>query len=357
MRTEDFDYSLPQELIAQKPGDNREDSRLLVFERPSTLTHKLFPALIHSLGPNDVLVLNDTRVIPARARGVKVNGGGLVEILLVEEIAPNDWWVMLRPGKRVRPGTTVRFWNRSKQPSEIEGVVLAKNEEGLCRISFRGNPDVTCALDQIGEIPLPPYIHRNTAEHDTMDNLRYQTVFANKPGSVAAPTAGLHFTKLLLDQIKAMGVTICTVTLHIGLGTFAPVKADEIANHVMHEERFELSLESASAINSAKQRGGRVFAVGTTTLRVLESVAAEQNGQITATKGRTKIFIHPPFQFRVVDALVTNLHLPCSTLLMLVSAFVSPGQSSGRAAILRAYEAAIAEKYRFFSYGDAMLIV
>ncbi|MSU61174.1 MAG: tRNA preQ1(34) S-adenosylmethionine ribosyltransferase-isomerase QueA [Pedosphaera sp.] len=357
MRTEDFDYSLPQELIAQKPRENREDSRLLVYERPSTLTHKLFPALIHSLTPKDVLVLNDTRVIAARARGVKLNGGGLVEILLVEEIARNDWWVMLRPGKRVRPGTIIRFWNRSGQPSEIEGVVEAKNDEGLCRISFCGTPDVTSDLDQIGEIPLPPYIHRNTAEHDTMDNLRYQTVFANKPGSVAAPTAGLHFTKSLLDQIEAMGVTICTVTLHIGLGTFAPVKADDIANHVMHEERFELSSQTASAINSTQQRGGRVFAVGTTTLRVLESVAAEQNGQIAAARGRTKIFIHPPFQFRVVDALVTNFHLPCSTLLMLVSAFASPGQTSGRAAVLSAYKAAITEKYRFFSYGDAMLIL
>jgi S-adenosylmethionine:tRNA ribosyltransferase-isomerase len=367
MRTSDFDYPLPPELIAQEPEERRDQSRLLVLDRASgALAHRHFADLLDYLRPGDVLVLNDSRVIPARLRGTNELSGGQFEILLVEEAALNDWWVMLRPGKRARIGTRIRLHDLKGQPTAILATVTEVNAEGHRRLHFEGAPNVLEALDALGEVPLPPYIARHGTEHMNEDRQRYQTVYARPPGSVAAPTAGLHFTEPLLQAIRAKGVKVCFLTLHVGLGTFAPVKADELSAHIMHEERYELSAETAAAINAAKQAGGRVIAVGTTSVRVLESVAAHQpttaapNSQrtwVAAEKGRTRIFIYPPYQFRVVDALVTNFHLPCSTLLMLISAFIAPDETRGRETALAAYAEAVRLRYRFFSYGDAMLLL
>jgi len=255
----------------------------------------------------------------------------------------------MKPGKRAPVGTQINLTEK------ISASVLDTNTEGHRRLQFTGCDDIRAELDALGEIPLPPYIVRKTQV--LADRERYQTVFAQPPGSVAAPTAGLHFTPALLDEIRARGVDVRFVTLHVGLGTFAPVKADTLAAHVMHEERFELSAETAHAINDAKKSRRRVIAVGTTCVRVLESVAAKNSGRLVATNDRTKIFIYPPYQFKIVDALLTNFHLPCSTLLMLVSAFAAPGEPHGREAILAAYAEAVRERYLFFSYGDAMLIL
>ena len=279
-----------------------------------------------------------------------------MELLLVEESAPNEWWTLLRPGKRVRPGTEIHLTWNSGQASDVRAVVQEKNAEGHCLVRFTGTANILGELDALGEIPLPPYIERAVGAED---DARYQTVFAQPVGSVAAPTAGLHFTPQLLDELRTRGVQIHFVTLHVGLGTFAPVKAEKLADHVMHEERFELPATTAAAINAAKREGRRVIAVGTTTVRVLESAAqlSAFNFQLSASQGRTRIFIHPPYQFRIVDALLTNFHLPQSTLLMLVSAFAAPGELRGRELILSAYAEAVRERYRFFSYGDAMLIL
>ena len=357
----DFDFHLPPELIAQAPAARRDESRLLVLERSSgNVSHRRFLDLPGFLRRGDVLVLNDSRVIPARLRGVNARSGGRFEILLLEENAPNDWWVMLRPGKRARPGTRILFHDLKGQPTAVEAVVTETNEEGHRRLRFEGVPQILDSLDALGEVPLPPYISRPDLSRLDQDRQRYQTVFARPPGSVAAPTAGLHFTEALLDQIRALGVQTCFVTLHVGLGTFAPVKAENIAEHTMHEERYVLSPEAARLINDAKQTGRRVIAVGTTTMRVLESVAAQRPesapGPILPGAGKTRIFIYPPYRFRVADALITNFHLPRSTLLMLVSAFAAPGRDGGREVVLSAYAEAIREHYRFFSYGDAMLI-
>jgi S-adenosylmethionine:tRNA ribosyltransferase-isomerase len=302
-------------------------------------------------------VLNDSKVIPARIFGAKKASGGQIEILLLSENQTNDWWVMLRPAKRARPGTELEVHNGRNLPSGIKAIVCEKNSEGHCRLRFTGIPDITTALDELGEVPLPPYIHRTEADHLEDDRARYQTVYAVKPGSVAAPTAGLHFTERLLDEIRTRGVATAFVTLHVGLGTFAPVKQESLDQHVMHSERFRISAESMESIASAKSRGGRVVAVGTTALRALESVAAANQGLLVATEGQTSIFIHPPYRFQVVDALITNFHLPRSTLLMLVSAFASPGETRGREEMLRVYSEAIREGYRFYSYGDAMMIL
>ncbi|MBI3877420.1 MAG: tRNA preQ1(34) S-adenosylmethionine ribosyltransferase-isomerase QueA, partial [Verrucomicrobia bacterium] len=320
------------------------------------ITHRQFRDLLDFFYEGDVLVLNDSRVIPARLRGVKPVSGGQIEILLLEENAVNDWWVMLKPGKRVRAGTRIQFSDTRGSPTNVDAVVLEKNFEGHCRVKFSGVSNITETLDLLGETPLPPYITRDAASRGATDRERYQTVFARPPGSVAAPTAGLHFTPQLLDEIRARGVRVCFVTLHVGLGTFAPVKADRLAEHAMHEERFFLGAETAQEINAAKREGRRVIAVGTTSVRVLESVAAQNDGALGETSGRTRIFIHPPFRFRVVDSLVTNFHLPQSTLMMLVSAFAAPGELRGREMTLAAYAEAVRERYRFFSYGDAMFI-
>ena len=256
----------------------------------------------------------------------------------------------------MRPGTHIQFVEVSGASSEVDACVVAKNEEGHCRLRFEGAGDISAALDRLGEVPLPPYIERPDGVHSE-DRERYQTVYARTAGSVAAPTAGLHFTETLLQTLQTRGVIVRYVTLHVGLGTFAPVKASRLGEHVMHEERYELSEETAFAVNAAKGEGRRVIAVGTTSVRVLESAAHETGGDLLPVAGRTRIFIHPPFKFNVVDALVTNFHLPESTLLMLVSAFAAPGLNRGRELVLSAYAQAVRERYRFFSYGDAMLIL
>ena len=369
MRTADFDFELPTELIAQVPAPQRDWSRLLVLHRRSgQVQHRRFCDLLEYLGPTDVLVLNNSRVIPARLRGQNSHTGGQFEILLLEENATNDWWVMLRPGRRARVGTQIVLSDVAGRPGGVCAAVLEANAEGHRRLRFTGTPNIAHVLEVLGEAPLPPYIVRPDRSRLQEDRERYQTVFAQPAGSVAAPTAGLHFTDALLAAIKARGVQVCFVTLHVGLGTFAPVKAANLAAHPMHEERYELSEETARAVNEAKSAGRRIIAVGTTTVRVLESVAAQVADSsgvpghappalVRAGAGRTRIFIHPPYDFRVADALVTNFHLPRSTLLMLVSAFAAPNSTRGREVLLSAYAEAIRERYRFFSYGDAMLML
>lgn len=321
------------------------------------IAHHRFDALPSFLRPGDVLVLNDSKVIPARLRGINARSGGEFEILLLEENAPNDWWAMMRPGKRARVGTEIVLKQRTREPTPWRAQVMEVNPEGHRRLAFKGPGDITAALDSLGELPLPPYIRRAEPNLREDDRERYQTVYAQAAGSVAAPTAGLHFTPRLLEKLRAMGVKVCHVTLHVGLGTFAPVKADSLQHHVMHEERFLVPDETAREVQAARTDGRRIIAVGTTSMRVLESVAAVNEGRLVAGPGRTRIFIHPPFHFRVADGLVTNFHLPCSTLLMLVSAFAAPGGTAGREAMLRAYGEAVSNGYRFFSYGDAMLIL
>jgi S-adenosylmethionine:tRNA ribosyltransferase-isomerase len=360
MRTDDFRFELPPELIAQQPAAERSESRLLVLHRnENRLEHKRFPDLLHFLRPGDVLVLNDSRVIPARLRGANARTGGKFEMLLLEENAPNDWWAMIRPGKNARIGTEIII-----QPSEVSdsgeklsAFVREKKPEGHYRLQFVGTPDLKERLEKIGEVPLPPYIERKKAEQFSDDKERYQTVYARNKGSVAAPTAGLHFTDKLLNEIRALGVKICFVTLHVGPGTFLPVKAENVSEHIMHEEQFVLNEETVHAVNEAKKNGARVIAAGTTTVRVLETVAAQNAGKLNVHKGKTNIFIFPPYRFQIVDALLTNFHLPYSTLLMLISAFAAPGELRGREMILAAYAEVIRERYRFFSYGDAMLIL
>ncbi|MDB6108667.1 MAG: S-adenosylmethionine:tRNA ribosyltransferase-isomerase, partial [Pedosphaera sp.] len=299
----------------------------------------------------------NSRVIPARLRGSNAKSGGRFEILLLEENGVNDWWVMLRPGKRAQVGTEIIFHDHGGNTTPVRAAVIDINEEGHRRLRFSGVSDISTMLEALGEIPLPPYIARDNADALAADKIRYQTVYAAPAGSVAAPTAGLHFTEALLAGIRARGVKVCFVTLHVGLGTFAPVKAENLAGHTMHEERYELSEETVRAIEKAKSGGHRVVAVGTTSVRVLESAAARNDGRLLAGSGRTRIFIYPPYAFKIVDALLTNFHLPRSTLLMLVSAFAAPGETRGREMVLAAYAEAVRERYRFFSYGDAMLLV
>jgi S-adenosylmethionine:tRNA ribosyltransferase-isomerase len=356
MRTADFDFELPSELIAQTPAVERDQSRLLVLHRSSSkIEHRQFSDLPGYLRPGDVLVLNDSRVIPARLRGQNPATGGRFEILLLEEVAGNDWWVMMRPGKRARAGSQIVLLDRKGSQTDVTVTVVEANDAGHRRLRFSGAP-ILERLDALGEVPLPPYIQRDLAGGEDLDRRRYQTVFARPDGSVAAPTAGLHFTEAMLEKIRGLGVKICFVTLHVGFGTFAAVKTETLAAHTMHEERYEVSEDTARIVNDAKQAGVRVIAVGTTTLRVLESVAAQNQGRIIAGAGRTRIFVHPPFEFQIVAALLTNFHLPRSTLLMLASAFVAPKETSGRELLLAAYSEAVREKYRFFSYGDAMLL-
>jgi S-adenosylmethionine:tRNA ribosyltransferase-isomerase len=357
MRTADFHYDLPPELIAQHPARKRDESRLLVLHRGlNRVEHKKFPDILDFLRAGDVLVLNNSRVIPARLRGVNARTGGKFELLLLKENAVNGWWVMLRPGKNARIGTKINLRDTNSQQVEISATVVEVNDEGHRRLNFSGTKNIRDELDRLGEIPLPPYIRRDGELPE--DKERYQTVFAKTVGSVAAPTAGLHFTPKLLEKIRALGVKICFVTLHVGLGTFAPVKTETLNAHKMHEERFEIGEATVRAVNEAKISGNRVIAVGTTSVRALESVAAQNGGKLNVHKGKTQIFIYPPFKFQIVDALLTNFHLPCSTLLMLVSAFAAPGEKNhGRELVLSAYAGAVRERYRFFSYGDAMLIL
>ncbi len=356
MRTEDFDYTLPPELIAQHPARARDASRLMVLHRSSKkIEHRNFLDFSSFIRPHDLLVLNNSRVLPARLRAFKPTTGGALEVLLIEETGLNEWWVMLRPGKRVRRGSIIQISAKTGDPSDLLAEILEKSEEGHYKLQFRSTLDIKSRLEELGEIPLPPYIERPQGP-ESQDSERYQTVFAKPPGSVAAPTAGLHFTPLYLDLLRANGVETTEVTLHVGLGTFAPVKVENLAEHKMHEERFIVPPAAADAIAAAKARGSRVIAVGTTSLRVLES-AADVNGKIEPCTGKTRLFVSPPYNFRVVDALLTNFHLPKSTLLMLVSAFASPGNTDGVPFIQLAYREAVRERYRFFSYGDAMLIL
>jgi S-adenosylmethionine:tRNA ribosyltransferase-isomerase len=358
MQTADFDYHLPAELIAQQPAAKRDESRLLVVHRHGeTMEHRHFCELSQFLRSGDLLVLNNSRVIPARLRGRNANSGGAFEVLLLEETALNNWWVMLRPGRRARVGTRITICDHQFNPTAIEAVVLEVNAEGHRRLFFTGTVNLLDELPKLGEIPLPPYITREPGASRSEDLERYQTVFAQPPGSVAAPTAGLHFTEHVLGELRAKGIRTGFVTLHVGLGTFAPVKADKLDEHVMHEERFELSEETARLVRETRAGGGRVIAVGTTSLRVLESTARQCPGELNACAGRTRLFCYPPCNFKVVDALLTNFHLPQSTLLMLVSAFASPGETRGREFMQRVYAEAIRERYRFFSYGDAMLLL
>jgi len=358
MRTADFDYDLPSDLIAQRPTPQRDQSRLLVLHRDTDeVDHRQFHALLDYLRAGDLLVMNDSRVIPARLRGLNASTGGAFELLLLEEIATNDWWAMLKPGRRARVGTQIEIRNPKSEIRNLTATVIETNAEGHRRLRFAGTRDILGVLDELGEVPLPPYIHRHDADELAQDKDRYQTVFADATGSVAAPTAGLHFTKKLLDEIREREIQIQFVTLHVGLGTFAPVKTETVEEHRMHEERFEVGEAAARAVNEAKAAGRRIVAVGTTSLRVLETVARQNAGRLAAGRGRTKIFIHPPSDFRIADGLLTNFHLPRSTLLMLVSAFATPGETRGREVILSAYAEAIRARYRFFSYGDAMLIL
>ena len=357
MRTADFHFDLPPELIAQQPLPQRDQSRLLVLQRGENRTeHQRFQDFPELLRAGDVLVLNNSRVIPARLHGKNPKTGGKFEILLLEDNAVNDWWAMMRPGKRAQPGTRIQLLNQAGEATDFFAEVLEFNAEGHRRLRFSGTENIFNELDALGEMPLPPYIER--AAENAADKERYQTVFSQAAGSVAAPTAGLHFTPEILEKIRARGVTICFVTLHVGAGTFLPVKAENIADHKMHSERFEIGEETAAAVNAAKKSGHRVIAVGTTATRTLETVARLNAGKINAHKGKTDIFLFPPAEFQIVDALLTNFHLPESTLLMLVSAFAAPGEKTrGRELILSAYAEAIRERYRFFSYGDAMFIL
>ncbi|HVV00356.1 MAG TPA: tRNA preQ1(34) S-adenosylmethionine ribosyltransferase-isomerase QueA [Verrucomicrobiae bacterium] len=359
MLTADFDFKLPPELIAQHPAGRRDESRLLVLNRATRqFSHRNFRDLLELLAPGDVLVLNNSKVIPARLHGVEARAQGELEILLLEQNQTNDWWAMVRPGKRARMGSQITLTKRHGASAGIAARVTAINEEGHRRFLFEGTPDILNELDSLGEVPLPPYITRDEGAGMDRDRERYQTVFAQPPGSVAAPTAGLHFTRQLLEEIESRGVEIAFVTLHVGPGTFAPVKADLVTEHKMHEERFEISASTAGLLNRARASGRRIIAVGTTTLRVLESAAAatSEDASLRPGPGRTRIFIHPPFLFKMAGALLTNFHLPRSTLLMLVSAFAAPGELSGRDVILAAYDEAVRQRYRFFSYGDAMFI-
>lgn len=341
LKKSDFYFDLPQELIAQDPLEDRSSSRLLVLDRATgQVSHRIFREIVDYLRPGDCLVLNNTKVIPARLLGVREQTGGRVEVLLLKRRENDVWETLVKPGKRCRPGTKLVFGDGLLRAEVLETV-----EEGnrLIRFAYEGIWEEV--LDRLGEMPLPPYI-----THKLQDKNRYQTVYAMHEGSAAAPTAGLHFTRELLGQIAGKGVHIAYVTLHVGLGTFRPVKEENVLEHHMHSEYYEVTEETADLINAAKAGGGRVICVGTTSCRTLES-AADDNGFVRPGSGSTEIFIYPGYRFKVLDALVTNFHLPESTLVMLVSAL------AGRERVLGAYEEAIRERYRFFSFGDAMLII
>ena len=340
MKLTDFNYDLPEELIAQDPLEKRSDTRLMVVGREDgSITHKHFYDIIDYLNPGDCLVINDTKVIPARLMGVKEDTGASIEVLLLKRKEEKIWETLVKPGKKMKVGARVVFGD-----GLLTGEIVDIVEEGNRLIRFEYEGIWEELLDQLGQMPLPPYI-----THQLQDKNRYQTVYAEHEGSAAAPTAGLHFTKELLQQIKDKGVDIAHVTLHVGLGTFRPVKVDNILDHHMHSEFYIVDQEAADKINAAKARGNQVISVGTTSTRTIESVA-DENGFMRAASGWTDIFIYPGYQFKVVDSLITNFHLPESTLLMLVSAL------STRENMLHAYEVAVQERYRFFSFGDAMFI-
>lgn len=341
MKKQDFYYDLPEELIAQEPLKDRASSRLLVMDKQTgQIKHTVFRNILEYLNPGDCLVMNDTRVLPARLIGQRKETGAKVEILLLVRKSLDEWEVLVRPGKKARPGDRVVFGG-----GELEAEILQVVEGGNRIVKFHYQGVFEAILEKLGEMPLPPYI-----THQLEDKERYQTVYAKHEGSAAAPTAGLHFTPELLKEIEDKGITIAYVTLHVGLGTFRPVKEENILEHEMHSEYYIVTPEEAEKINRTKKNGGRVCAVGTTSIRTLES-ASDENGVVQAQSQWTNIFIYPGYRFKVVDSLITNFHLPESTLIMLVSAF------AGQENVMNAYAEAVKEKYRFFSFGDAMFIV
>lgn len=339
MKTSDFYYDLPQELIAQTPVEPRDSSRLLVYDRKQkSITHKHFYDIVDYLHAGDVLVVNNTKVLPARIYGTKIPTGGHVEFLLLKRLDLMHWEVILKPGRIAKPGAEFRF------SDDLTATVESVGEDGSRIVEFHFDGVFEDILSRVGEMPLPPYIKEKLT-----DKTRYNTVYSKIDGSAAAPTAGLHFTKELIDKLKAKGVIFVEVLLHVGLGTFRPVKVDDVTKHHMHSEFYSVSEQAANEINAAKAEGRRVICVGTTSVRTLES-AADRPGHIVAGSGNTDIFIYPPYKYKMVDALITNFHLPESTLIMLVSALCS------REEILEVYKVAVEERYRFFSFGDAMFI-
>ena len=341
MNTADFDFDLPEELIAQTPLEKRDASRLLVVDKETgAFSDQHFDRIIDQLQPGDALVMNNTRVLPARLYGIKPETGGHVELLLLKNTQGDDWEVLAKPAKRLRVGAQISFGD-----GRLTATVIEELEHGGRIVRFGYEGIFLEVLESLGEMPLPPYIHEKLADRE-----RYQTVYAKENGSAAAPTAGLHFTEELLEQIAAKGVKLVYLTLHVGLGTFRPVSVDSLDDHEMHSEFYSLSEEAAQTLRQVKANGGRVIAVGTTSIRTLETIGSKFQGQIEADSGWTNIFIKPGYDWKVVDAFSTNFHLPKSTLVMLVSAF------AGRSLTLKAYEHAIAERYRFFSFGDAMFI-
>ena len=340
MKTKDFYYDLPQELIAQHPIEHRADSRLLILDRNTgEINHRHFKDIIDYLKSGDTLVLNDTRVLPARLFGSREGKEEKIEFLLLKKLSDNTWETLVKPGKKAKIGSKVEFGN-----GLLNGEIVDICEDGTRLIKFKYDGIFEEILDKLGEMPLPPYITERLEDKE-----RYQTVYAKHPGSAAAPTAGLHFTKELLKRIEEKGINIVYLTLHVGLGTFRPVKVDDINDHHMHSEYYQLSKEAAEIINKTKKSGGRIISVGTTSIRTLETVS-DENGMVREASGWTDIFIYPGYKFKTVDALITNFHLPESTLMMLVSAF------STREIIMNAYKEAVDERYRFFSFGDSMFI-
>ncbi len=340
MKTSDFYYDLPEELIAQDPLADRSSSRLMTLDvSTGEIRHRVFRDIVEYLHPGDCLVINNTRVIPARLLGVKKDTGAKIEVLLLKRLGKDEWETLVRPGKKCRPGAELSFGD-----GLLTATVKDVLEEGNRLVEFHYDGIFEEILDQLGQMPLPPYI-----THQLQDKERYQTVYAKFEGSAAAPTAGLHFTKELLQEIRDMGVRIAEVTLHVGLGTFRPVKVDDVTEHHMHVESYQVNAEAARIINETKANGGRVICVGTTSCRTVES-AANEDGTIRVENGDTGIFIYPGYKFKIMDALITNFHLPESTLIMLVAAY------SSREMILNAYKTAVEERYRFFSFGDAMFL-
>lgn len=338
-----FDYELPPELIAQEPAGRRDSSRMMVVDRAeSSFRDGSFPEIVDLLAAEDCLVLNNTKVIPARLIGRRLPSGGKAELFLLKQVGDREWEVLAKPGKKLGPGTQVSFGD-----GRLLASVTGRSEGGLRTARFRFEGDWHELLDELGATPLPPYIKR--PEPKGPDRERYQTVYAEHEGAVAAPTAGLHFTPANLDRLGAKGVRLARITLHVGWGTFQPVVTECVEDHVMHEEHYELSPEAAEVINTTRSAGGRIVAVGTTSVRTLETCA--DGGEVRAGRGWTRCFIYPGYRFRVVDALLTNFHLPRSSLIMLVAAF------AGRELVLSAYQAAVERRYRFYSYGDCMLIV
>lgn len=339
MRTDDFDYALPKELIAQTPLKNRAASKMMVLDKETgSYEDEQFTSFVDYLEEGDTLVLNNTKVLPARLIGTKPDTGAIIELLMLKELEDDSWECLARPAKRVKEGTIVNFSNK------LKAVCIGVGNEGLRIFKLIYSGILLEILDELGEMPLPPYIVEKLE-----DKNRYQTVYAKVVGSAAAPTAGLHFTNEILDKIKNKGVNITFVTLHVGLGTFRPVAVEDVTKHEMHEEYYELSMETADLLNKTRENGKRIIAVGTTTTRTLESVV-DSNGSFRKQSGLTKIFIYPGYKFKAIDALLTNFHLPKSTLIMLISAL------AGKDNVLNAYKHAVKEKYRFFSFGDCMFI-